>query len=77
MEVGDEFFNKEKITEGKSQKESLLRSEMIKEINSKLNSDIKVFGIKLVTKNFNAKNSASSRFYEYLLPINMLKNSSN
>jgi tRNA pseudouridine(38-40) synthase len=49
---------------------------MIKEINSKLNKDIRVFSIKLVTKNFNAKNSASSRYYEYLLPLSMLKNDS-
>ena len=34
---------------------------MIREINNKLHKDIKVFSIKLVTKNFNAKNSASSR----------------
>lgn len=50
---------------------------MIKEINSKLCPEIKVFGIKLVTKNFNAKNSASSRYYEYLLPLSMLKTETN
>ena len=50
---------------------------MIKEINSKLHKEIKVFGIKLVTKNFNAKNSASSRQYEYLLPLSMLRTESN
>jgi tRNA U38,U39,U40 pseudouridine synthase TruA len=49
---------------------------MIKEINSKIHTDLKLFGIKLVTKNFNAKNSASSRKYEYLLPISILKNGS-
>lgn len=62
------------IKEGTNQKGALLREEMVKEINYKLHSDLKVFGIKLVTKNFNAKNSAGSRKYEYLLPIKMLKN---
>ena len=72
LEVGEEFFNKEKMATGEKQKNSLLREDMIKEINSKLHKDIKVFGLKLVTKNFNAKNSASSRYYEYLLPLKML-----
>lgn len=76
LEVGEEFFGKNELKEGESKKNCLLRNEMIKELNSKIHPDLKVFGIKLVTKNFNAKNSASSRKYEYLIPLSILKNGS-
>lgn len=36
-----------------------------------------MFGIKLITKNFVCKTSATSRKYEYILPISILRTESN
>jgi tRNA pseudouridine38-40 synthase len=45
---------------------------MVTEINAIIDPEIQVFGIKLVTKNFDVKNSARSRKYEYILPAKLL-----
>lgn len=45
---------------------------MVNEINAIIDPEIQVFGIKLVTKNFDVKNSARSRKYEYILPAKLL-----
>ena len=46
---------------------------VIKEINSHLPSEIEVFTMKFVTKNFDTKNSARSRKYEYIIPLDFLR----
>ena len=47
------------------------------DINEVIDEDLRVFGIKLVTKNFVCKSSATSRKYEYILPISILRTESN
>lgn len=42
--------------------------EMSRQINSKLVEQIRVVGMKRVTKNFNSKNNADARTYSYILP---------
>ncbi len=46
---------------------------IIKEINAVLHESVKVFSMKFVTKHFNVRSHASSRKYEYLLPLELLK----
>ena len=59
-----------------SLKETLDRKAVIKAVNNHLPRDIKVFGLRFVTKTFNAKKNAQSRRYEYLLPLNAVKTQS-
>lgn len=47
------------------------------EVNQVIHEDLKVFSIKLVTKNFVCRSSATSRKYEYILPIDTLKTETN
>ena len=42
-------------------------------INSNLWEDVKIFSLKLVTKNFVPRTSATSWKYEYLIPIDIFK----
>lgn len=70
------YFHKED-DELPLEKNNILFKKIIDEINIYLPSEIKIFGIKRVTKHFVAKNSATSRIYEYILPIKILQNSEN
>lgn len=54
-------------------KKYLDKERLIKEINAVIDEEIEIFALKLVTKNFVCKNSATSRKYEYIMPINILK----
>lgn len=54
-------------------KENLDYEKIKKTINSNLREDVRVFGLKLVTKNFVPRTSATSRKYEYLFPIDILR----
>ena len=47
--------------------------DIIAEINLNLPEDVRVLSLKLVTNNFNAKNSCSYREYQYLFPLSTLK----
>lgn len=70
------MLNKE-VTEERMNKKDVDLERVKREINEKLPENIKVFGIKFVTKSFVAKNSASSRIYEYLLPEHLLRTERN
>lgn len=59
---------------GKSDfKKSIEWSKVINEINGNLNSKMRVFGLRLVTKGFDVRKSARSRKYEYLIPLNVFR----
>lgn len=45
-----------------------IEEEFVKKMNTTLPSQIRMFGLQRVTGGFDAKNSCSSRMYEYLLP---------
>ena len=65
------FTEKNEITK-KIFKENLDYEKIKKTINTNLREDVRVFGLKLVTKNFVPWTSATSRKYEYLFPIDIL-----
>jgi tRNA pseudouridine38-40 synthase len=46
---------------------------LIKELNSRIDKDIRVFAFRLVVKAFDLKQNARSRKYEYILPSSILK----
>ena len=46
---------------------------IVMDINSVMREDVRVFGLKYITKSFVVKNSATSRNYEYILPLSILK----
>ena len=48
--------------------------QLVKDINVNLPEEIRIFSLKYVTNSFAPKNKASSRKYEYLLPLSILKN---
>ena len=48
-------------------------NKIISDINSVMREDVRVFGLKYITKSFVVKNSATSRNYEYILPLDILK----
>lgn len=81
MEFSDDFLkgnsDLKEETDKKNFKENLDLKKAVRSINAYLHEDLKVFGIKLVTKNFVCKTSATSRKYEYILPISVLKNETN
>lgn len=83
LEFSDEFLKSGCKDEDNQQtlkskfKENLDLKKAVRTINQYLPEDIKVFSIKLVTKNFVCKTSATSRKYEYILPISVLKNETN
>lgn len=58
-------------------KKNLNLKRAVKEVNEVIDENLKVFAIKLVTKNFVCKSSATSRKYEYILPLSILRNEKN
>jgi tRNA pseudouridine38-40 synthase len=79
MVVDEKFtFQNNKVSEDDSNldkkafKKIINYEHIIKEINSTVDPRIQTFAIKLVTKNFDVKNSARSRKYEYILPAKLL-----
>lgn len=83
LEISNEFLKKEAFEKTEDSFEKLKFKQhinfpkLVEVVNSYLSPDLKVLGVKLVTKNFVCKSSATSRKYEYILPVSILRAESN
>lgn len=66
-----ELEEEKKKDDRKLMKSKLRRDDIIKLINKFLTEDIRCYGFRIVTKNFDIKLNAASRRYEYLCPLKM------
>lgn len=73
----DKKYVREEVSEAGSNKTDFKKNvdwkRVIGDINSNLHSNVRVFGLRLVTRGFDVRKSARSRKYEYVAPVSMFR----